>query len=239
MEYDWVLGRTYSLCMTARPADGATLHSGFFSDGGDWVHLATFRMKHQNDGHHLRRLGSFVEDWLSDGKNGGYRRECLFGPALVRLSGADGLVGCTSCRGISQDTRLPAGYLNRHVYRDGQCIGVAIGGDGEHAHGTDLFCGPLTDCRCEAASLKLNGAGSHAGLYTATCRILNGQPVFTCSAKRTFIGSSGIEWHIAPLDYLDEIVTKQGPFGSLDHSTNGNVDIFSSTWDEYTDVSHL
>ena len=85
--------------------------------------------------------------------------------------------------------------------------------------------------------------GQYAGLYEVrTIGMpslpieLNGRPIYACAARKLFVGFGGKEWHIASLDYLDEIMAKQGPFGSLDHSTNGAVAFEDSTWSTYTVV---
>jgi len=161
IEFDWRIGETYSFCLASKSDGDRVRYSGFFlHPTKGWLLIATFRTKHPHDGPYVRCLGSFIEDWLSDACRGGLRRECLFGPALVCLKGTLALAACTECRGISQDTRQFDGYLNRHVYRTGEKIGVAIGGDSCHERGTDLYCGGL-ECRIGqtqlARDLRLDG----------------------------------------------------------------------------------
>ena len=86
-------------------------------------------------------------------------------------------------------------------------------------------------------AMSLEGEGPVAGLYEIRpgCE-LNGRPIYACAAHNHFVGFDGHEWHIANLVYLDEIVAKQGPFGSSDHSTNGAVAFHESTWSTYTVV---
>ena len=145
LEFEWELGVTYSLCVGARPdRDGKTLYSGYFLHPVQgWLLIASFRTKHPTDGPYLCRLGSFIEDWLSEDSNGAIRRECKLGPPLVRLAGRERAEGCIDCRAISQDTRQSRGYLNRHVFQSGDSIAIAIGGDAQHECGTELYCGPL------------------------------------------------------------------------------------------------
>ena len=130
------------------------LYSGGFFDpeAGRWALIATFRAP--DAGPLLGSPHSFVEDWLSDAGGGARPRECDFGPPWMR--DAAGWRQCQHGAGSSGDSRLPPGYLNRHIFPEEGALrlGVRIGGHGDHHSGTALYTGGLRGAAVAPAPLR-------------------------------------------------------------------------------------
>lgn len=236
IEFDWQAGVRYSMCVTSRAgAAGKTIYSGYFMHPQrGWTLVASMQTRHPNDGRFLKGLGSFEEDWLSNDKKGGILRASHLGPALVHYAGAgEDWHSCGRCRGASQDTRQPAGYLNREVkcIERSLLVGVCTGGMNDLL--PDLYDGPLQTHIVPSPSISLAGSGKFAGEYCAGGAFINGEIFYHCIKLGTFIAFDGDVWQLASTHYLQEIVDKQGKFGSLDHSTNGGR-ITEARWADYT-----
>jgi hypothetical protein len=279
IEFDWQIGETYSCRLSTTPDTLNTTWTVFTGEFQHpelgWILIAKFKTKMANNSkHHLSSLSSFLEDWMGQGNGcthpkGEIRRECILGPPMVQIANnetktnpdAESNILVTSCKGCSADTRQMAGYQNRHVYLlETGLVGVAIGGNGQHEHGTDLYYGELDKTisdenkmvriqaktiEKEMKTVKTNGTTIHlesdvggpvVGMYSEREGVLNNRNIYCCDANNTLIGWGGNEWHMANTVYLKEIMDKQGGFGSFDHSTNGDVEIECATWDKYTVV---
>mmetsp|Transcript_23900 Transcript_23900/g.74434 ORF Transcript_23900/g.74434 Transcript_23900/m.74434 type:complete len:341 (+) Transcript_23900:39-1061(+) len=235
IEFDWQLGVTYSMCVKCEEGcGGKTKYSGYFMhpDHG-WILIASFLAKNPEGPCHTvgRKLGAFCEDWLSDSKNGGHRRSCVYGPALIHYASQDSWYSCRSCHGTSNDTRQPIGYLNREVKCHDLAASMCIGGTLDLAE--TLFHGNLQTHVVPAPSIALLGDGEYTGIFCAGSRFINGELYYQCLKPRVFIAYDGSTWHIVPMQYLEEIIQKQGKFGSVDHRTNCDVRICESKWSQY------
>lgn len=83
-DYDWKIGQTYRLLVTAQPDGRRTRYAGYFyvPEKAAWQHLATFSTL--ADGRLLRGFYSFVEDFRRDGDSATHERRARFSNGWVK-----------------------------------------------------------------------------------------------------------------------------------------------------------
>ncbi|SIN95640.1 protein of unknown function [Singulisphaera sp. GP187] len=123
-DYDWKVGATYRLLVTAKVNDQRTEYSGYFfvPETQDWKHLVTFSTV--TGGKNLSGYYAFIEDFKRDGVSATKARQAHFSNGWVMTKAGDS-VSLSKARFTGDSNPV----MNINAAVDGERYFLATGGD--------------------------------------------------------------------------------------------------------------